>query len=1420
MKKALLTLTSILIVSAVISQCYGPTSNGSYTGGKKPASNSNYFVNHIFSIFSDENNGSLNGNSFSASVNGGPTTNAVASISPGESIVTGSGFPSSTPAMLSVSTNSNSIQVRHIFTSNLAAGTHVYLQDVDMQEEWSVVFKDASDAIIDPSGFIPFNVSTTNLPSTYSPTSTSITFKSVSSTNRNEPLVGIIINSSLVRRIEFTVVTVASSASNSEIFYSVPVTPSFTATANSNSSICAGNMLTLTGSTSALASTVPTPLSYTWSGPNSYSNTTTSNPVNISSVTTAASGTYNLQVKDAFGCFTTATVTTTVAVNASPVVNASGNGPVNYGNTINLSSSYSGGSSPFNIAWTGSNNFTSSTQNPSINSVSAANAGVYTVKVTDNNGCSGSATVYVSVKSAWIYLHDKNINEESSVNLSFKVKDTAGVVLNSFTANDSAGNTLNVYDIGAGHDDGAGTLWVIAGTNTGTSNTGTVYKRARGTTNWVATSVTTATAIDGAGLNQFVYVNNSGNAYLFKSGTSTLIFDHTISHNGQTANASDIAYGGGKIAVRNSNGRVFLYTGDYTNDSWTDISGNTNMADKIDISSDGQKIVYILSATVKTYTISSGTITSYPAFTTTSGAGAGATIDVAIDDNGTIYGTGTTGNTVGYGNTSIVYSYPVGAFAWTAEPEARGVQKITGGVAGEAWGTVNIGSAFPQTIYTRVTDNTGVHVWLDDERVKNSSSLYGNSVIMEYNAGTYKVSSLMPDSTWDLGRYNIYDPTGNTTGNSTNNIVTVKAGYDEVVNIEFIIEKLNPKIIDNGNCNTSILQSFDGGNGSRQFGIGTFGTPLEGTAYHYFAQSSPQDGYYYLAKSTDGNWFTSPGVTDHSGNGGYFLLVNASYAKDEFYRQRITGLTENLTYRIQFYVSNVLPTNPIKPKIRFGMQTLSGVIFGDSTTAEITSSGWQLCSVSFTVPAGITIADLFLRNENIGGLGNDLAIDDISINPIPTPLTQNNISAPAVCVGGTYSITNTVGGGSWSTSDPSIVTVDSASGTMTIHNMGNANVTYTYVNNIYCVSTSTSTLTIKAPPSVNVTASSSDVCKAGITTLNSNVTSGTAPYTYSWTAQAGTLSSTAIANPTLTAPSAGGTYNYTVKVTDSTGCTSSTTVTSVKVHAPAAVIYPVCHDSLSGSYASLKEIGGSQVASWLWSAAANQALFYTTSNMQNGSATSDLQNPYVNFSSQYKVVITDIYGCKDSSTLLFTKSICSILSVSLTSFTAEKNNDMIKLKWATASETNSKYFIIERSNDQRNWSQIGFVNAAGNSNSLLNYSYNDSLPQDGINYYRLKQVDLDSKYYTSEIKSVLINSNWKINVYPNPVTGNVLKLKSNNTLKTVIISDVYGRIIFKKTGEEITNADLINIAGYKAGVYFIQVTNNQNKIIKTSFVKY
>jgi hypothetical protein len=68
------------------------------------------------------------------------------------------------------------------------------------------------------------------------------------------------------------------------------------------------------------------------------------------------------------------------------------------------------------------------------------------------------------------------------------------------------------------------------------------------------------------------------------------------------------------------------------------------------------------------------------------------------------------------------------------------------------------------------------------------------------------------------------------------------------------------------------------------------------------------------------------------------------------------------------------------------------------------------------------------------------------------------------------------------------------------------------------------------------------------------------------------------------------------------------------------------------------------------------------------------------------------------------------------------------LKWSTASEHNSDYFSIEMGLDGENWEEIGTKKSAGNSNEIINYSYNHSYINNGFVYYRLKQIDFDGNF--------------------------------------------------------------------------------------------
>lgn len=82
------------------------------------------------------------------------------------------------------------------------------------------------------------------------------------------------------------------------------------------------------------------------------------------------------------------------------------------------------------------------------------------------------------------------------------------------------------------------------------------------------------------------------------------------------------------------------------------------------------------------------------------------------------------------------------------------------------------------------------------------------------------------------------------------------------------------------------------------------------------------------------------------------------------------------------------------------------------------------------------------------------------------------------------------------------------------------------------------------------------------------------------------------------------------------------------------------------------------------------------------------------------------------------------------------NNSENKLEWSTLTEQNSDFITIEKSTDGLTFDPIGFQKLAGNSLSKINYNYIDRNVESKINYYRLKQFDIDGKYDYSKIISI------------------------------------------------------------------------------------
>lgn len=88
--------------------------------------------------------------------------------------------------------------------------------------------------------------------------------------------------------------------------------------------------------------------------------------------------------------------------------------------------------------------------------------------------------------------------------------------------------------------------------------------------------------------------------------------------------------------------------------------------------------------------------------------------------------------------------------------------------------------------------------------------------------------------------------------------------------------------------------------------------------------------------------------------------------------------------------------------------------------------------------------------------------------------------------------------------------------------------------------------------------------------------------------------------------------------------------------------------------------------------------------------------------------------------------------VELIAFGAHAAGRVVQLNWTTASERNNDHFTVERGFDGGSFNELGHVKGAGNSQQVLHYGFTDEDPREGMNYYRLRQVDFDGGWKLSE----------------------------------------------------------------------------------------
>ena len=185
----------------------------------------------------------------------------------------------------------------------------------------------------------------------------------------------------------------------------------------------------------------------------------------------------------------------------------------------------------------------------------------------------------------------------------------------------------------------------------------------------------------------------------------------------------------------------------------------------------------------------------------------------------------------------------------------------------------------------------------------------------------------------------------------------------------------------------------------------------------------------------------------------------------------------------------------------------------------------------------------------------------------------------------------------------------------------------------------------------------------------------------------------------------------------------------------------------------------------------------------------------------------------------------AFIPVEFSSFNYSISDNSVLLSWITSSELNNYGFEIERAllkNDfhQPDWQKIGFVNGKGTTNEKNFYSFTDKPSQQGVYYYRIKQLDFNGDFKYSDIVEVhyeIINDFRLQQNYPNPF-GKVIHSDKPSTViswqspvgswQTLEVYDLLGREIVTLVNEYKPAGNYqveFNATNLPSGTYFYKL---------------
>lgn len=211
----------------------------------------------------------------------------------------------------------------------------------------------------------------------------------------------------------------------------------------------------------------------------------------------------------------------------------------------------------------------------------------------------------------------------------------------------------------------------------------------------------------------------------------------------------------------------------------------------------------------------------------------------------------------------------------------------------------------------------------------------------------------------------------------------------------------------------------------------------------------------------------------------------------------------------------------------------------------------------------------------------------------------------------------------------------------------------------------------------------------------------------------------------------------------------------------------------------------------------------------------------------YNGYTADAYASDAGRKLLMNATIwlasSPVIPLELTECHAENTKTSNTITWETLSEQQTAWFVIEKQEKTGIFTEIGRVQAAGNSNQTRTYHYEDATPTP-LSIYRLKTVDLDGSFtYSKSMTVQKATTTLAVKISPNPIMANNLSFEMSdlqNPIFDIQIVDMMGTVVLSKNNNILRGGynQNINISDLPSGVYFLMIQNERARVVE-KFVK-